>query len=147
VQTSHLVRVVNGATPGRTLCGLSRFDSRPGASDADLPGWSMGGGVFGPNVEQTQSSTCWNRPQPGPVWEPCEAGDQSRGVSRVIVRGMVGECGCAVEGLEDETTRLRDVLFRITMLVGEGAGFERAQRAAQGGLKGWNPRAKQPLSH
>jgi hypothetical protein len=60
VQTNHLVRLVNGRTPGRTvLCGLTRFDSAPGAHDADLPGWSMGGGVYGPSVEQRPCPGCW----------------------------------------------------------------------------------------
>lgn len=64
VQTNHLVRWVGEGhmrgTPGRTvLCGLTRFDSKPGANDADLPGWSMGGGVFGPNVRQEACHACW----------------------------------------------------------------------------------------
>lgn len=64
VQTNHLVRWVGEGhmrgTPGRTvLCGLTRFDSKPGANDADLPGWSMGGGVFGPHIRQQACPACW----------------------------------------------------------------------------------------
>lgn len=58
-QVSHLVRSVNGGTPGPTMCGLTRFDSAPGAKDADLPGWSMGGGVSGPGVEQVPCPACF----------------------------------------------------------------------------------------
>lgn len=60
VQTSHLVAVAtNGGTPGPTVCGLTRFDSAPGAGDADLPGWSMGGGVYGDTIDQVACGGCW----------------------------------------------------------------------------------------
>lgn len=41
-------------TSGPTLCGLTRF-----GKDADLPGWSMGGGVYGPSIEQVPCHKCW----------------------------------------------------------------------------------------
>ena len=50
-QINHLVAV---PTAGPTLCGLTRF-----GPDADLPGWSMGGGVFGPAIEQVPCGDCW----------------------------------------------------------------------------------------
>lgn len=50
-QVNHLVAV---PTSGPTLCGLTRF-----GKDADLPGWSMGGGVCGPTVEQVPCRACW----------------------------------------------------------------------------------------
>lgn len=50
-QVNHLVAV---PTSGPTLCGLSRF-----GEDADLPGWSMGGGVYGPAVVQIKCEECW----------------------------------------------------------------------------------------
>lgn len=63
VQTNHLVRWVGTGTPGPTMCGLTRFDSAMGAQDADLPGWSMGGGVFGPKVRQVACPDCWEAAQ------------------------------------------------------------------------------------
>ena len=50
-QVSHLVAI---PTNGPTLCGLTRFGKQ-----ADLPGWSMGGGVSGPSVEQAPCELCW----------------------------------------------------------------------------------------
>lgn len=50
-QISHLVAVPTG---GPTLCGLTRF-----GDDADLPGWSMNGGVSGPGVTQHRCAACW----------------------------------------------------------------------------------------
>lgn len=64
VQTTHLVRRnEKGGTPGPTLCGLTRFDERDPETwalieKADLPGWSVGGGVFGPGVEQVECQAC-----------------------------------------------------------------------------------------
>jgi len=61
-QISHLVRVVGRGTPGPTVCGLTRFDDLDGSTvvrPADLPGWSMGGGVFGPKVTQRKCPGCW----------------------------------------------------------------------------------------
>lgn len=60
VQTNHLVRDTGRGTPGPTLCGLTRFDSEPGADDADIRGWSIGGGLEGPGVEQVKCYPCWN---------------------------------------------------------------------------------------
>lgn len=51
-QVNHLVVVGDGNGP--TLCGLTRF-----GQDADLPGWSMGGGVSGPSIEQAPCEACW----------------------------------------------------------------------------------------
>lgn len=50
-QVNHLVAV---PTSGPTLCGLTRF-----GKDADLPGWSMGGGVSGPSIVQAPCPACW----------------------------------------------------------------------------------------
>ena len=60
-QVTHLVELdEEGNNMGRpTVCGLTRFDSEPGAKDADLPGWSMGGGIYGPDVEQVRCEGCW----------------------------------------------------------------------------------------
>lgn len=58
-QVNHLVRRgEHGGTPGDTLCGLTRFDrdDRP----ADLPGWTIGGGVSGPTIEQVRCGACWS---------------------------------------------------------------------------------------
>lgn len=64
VQVSHLVRVVNGGTPGPTLCGLTRFDTRHPddggiIAKADLPGWDMNGGVSGNTTVQMRCGACW----------------------------------------------------------------------------------------
>jgi hypothetical protein len=49
---AHLVRSMpDGGTPGPTLCGIDRFN--PGG-----PGWSLGGGVLGPEVEQRPCQDC-----------------------------------------------------------------------------------------
>lgn len=58
-QVTHLVALdENGSNGGRpTVCGLTRFDT--GGRPADLPGWSMGGGVFGPGVTQERCEACW----------------------------------------------------------------------------------------
>lgn len=56
-QVNHLVRREVHGTPGLTLCGLTRFDAY--GRSADLPGWSIGGGVSGPNIEQTPCAACW----------------------------------------------------------------------------------------
>jgi hypothetical protein len=65
-QTSHLVRYVGRGTPGRTLCGLTRFDDRDPETrelirKADLPGWNMDGGVSGPGVAQQLCEPCWKQ--------------------------------------------------------------------------------------
>ena len=58
-QVTHLVRrKANGGTGGDTLCGLTRFDNPETGQVADLPGWSIGGGVFGPNVKQVECEGC-----------------------------------------------------------------------------------------
>ena len=69
-QISHLValddRGSNGGRP--TVCGLTRFDERDAdytvTRPADLPGWSMGGGVYGPNVAQVRCEACWHEATP-----------------------------------------------------------------------------------
>lgn len=61
-QITHLIRRNPrvpgqlGGTPGDTLCGLTRFD-RDGKK-ADIPGWSVEGGVFGPDVQQIECEAC-----------------------------------------------------------------------------------------
>lgn len=67
-QITHLVILDSeGSNGGRpTMCRLTRFDTRdPGTGArlllADLPGWSMGGGVEGPGVEQVKCPDCWGR--------------------------------------------------------------------------------------
>jgi hypothetical protein len=47
----HLVRVTERGTPGPTLCGIDRFAD-------DAPGWSVGGGVTGPNVTHNPCQGC-----------------------------------------------------------------------------------------
>lgn len=65
IQISHLVIEVDNGFHGPTLCGLTRFDSRDKnyviVRAADLPGWSMNGGVSGPDVAQEKCPTCWER--------------------------------------------------------------------------------------
>lgn len=67
VQTTHLVALdEKGSNGGRpTVCGLTRFDrfeeGRPIPGTADLPGWSMGGGVVGPGITQIRCPDCWRR--------------------------------------------------------------------------------------
>jgi hypothetical protein len=47
----HLVRCSRIGTPGPTLCGIDRF-TKGG------PGWSVGGGVTGPNIKHTACGAC-----------------------------------------------------------------------------------------
>lgn len=66
-QITHLVILDSaGSNGGRpTLCRLTRFPTRGTNGEtlleADLPGWSMGGGVSGPNVEQVECPVCYAR--------------------------------------------------------------------------------------
>lgn len=66
-QVTHLVILDStGSNGGRpTLCRLTRFPTRGKDGevllDADLPGWSMGGGVEGPGVEQIECDDCYDR--------------------------------------------------------------------------------------
>lgn len=67
-QITHLVILDSkGSNGGRpTMCRLTRFDTRDPETrevllPADLPGWSMGGGVYGPGVEQVRCQECWTR--------------------------------------------------------------------------------------
>lgn len=52
-QVNHLIVTQSQGT----LCGLTLFDrdGRP----ADIPGWSVGGGVSGPGIEQVPCEACW----------------------------------------------------------------------------------------
>lgn len=50
-QMIHLVRSTSRGTPGPTLCGRDRFAK-------DSPGWSVGGGVTGPDLTLTPCSGC-----------------------------------------------------------------------------------------
>jgi hypothetical protein len=49
----HLIRVAANAqgTPGPTLCGIDRFAK-------GTPGWSVGGGVSGPEIDQIPCPGC-----------------------------------------------------------------------------------------
>jgi hypothetical protein len=47
----HLVRVANPGTPGPTLCSIDRFAT-------GSPGWSVGGGITGPNRTLTPCRGC-----------------------------------------------------------------------------------------
>lgn len=48
----HLIRgVAGGGTPGPTLCGIDRFAD-------NAPGWSVGGGVYGPGMTHTACPGC-----------------------------------------------------------------------------------------
>lgn len=49
----HLVRYTDHGTPGPTLCGIDRF-----SNDPSRPGWSLGGGVTGPNIKHTPCPGC-----------------------------------------------------------------------------------------
>lgn len=66
-QVTHLVILDStGSNGGRpTLCRLTRFRTRGTDGelllDADLPGWSMGGGVEGPGVRQIECDDCYDR--------------------------------------------------------------------------------------
>lgn len=65
-QVTHLVALDEvGSNGGRpTVCGLTRFDKRNEQYEvvrpADLPGWSMGGGVYGPGVKQARCWACFD---------------------------------------------------------------------------------------
>jgi hypothetical protein len=48
----HLVRHTAGGTPGDTLCGLPRF------GDACKAGWSINGGITGPNYTHDGCREC-----------------------------------------------------------------------------------------
>lgn len=45
--------VERGGTPGPTLCGIDRF-----RKDPPVPGWSVGGGVRGPGIENKACKGC-----------------------------------------------------------------------------------------
>lgn len=67
-QVTHLVLLDSkGSNGGRpTMCRLTRFPTRDPETRqellaADLPGWSMGGGVCGPGVEQVECPGCYSR--------------------------------------------------------------------------------------
>lgn len=47
----HLVRSTSSGTPGPTLCGINRFAK-------DGPGWSVGGGISGPDIPQIPCDGC-----------------------------------------------------------------------------------------
>lgn len=47
----HLVRCTSTGTPGPTLCGINRFAK-------DGPGWSVGGGISGPDIPQVPCQGC-----------------------------------------------------------------------------------------
>lgn len=47
----HLVRSTPNGTPGPTLCGIDRFAK-------DAPGWSVGGGMGGPNITHKPCAGC-----------------------------------------------------------------------------------------
>jgi hypothetical protein len=47
----HLVRCTDRGTPGPTLCGIDRFHS-------GTPGWSVGGGLSGPDIVHTPCPGC-----------------------------------------------------------------------------------------
>lgn len=61
-QTTHLVR--RGEVD--TICGLTRFDEYDPEDGtkvtraADLPGWSVGGGLSGPGVKQIVCNDCFS---------------------------------------------------------------------------------------
>lgn len=67
-QITHLVMLDSkGSNGGRpTMCRLTRFDTKdPHTHEvllrADLPGWSMGGGVSGRDVKQVECPECYSR--------------------------------------------------------------------------------------
>lgn len=94
IQVSHLVALNDkGSNGGRpTVCGLTRFpdravDGHTVIREADLAGWSMGGGISGPGVTQMRCPDCWlsddelakaraaiATPSPAPVSSPVEGG-------------------------------------------------------------------------
>ena len=47
----HLVRSTRRGTPGPTLCGIDRFHK-------ESPGWSVGGGVSGPDIRHIPCTDC-----------------------------------------------------------------------------------------
>lgn len=55
VQVTHLIRA--GRPSMGTLCGLTLFAVE--GREADVPGWSRGGGVSGPGIRQTRCGACW----------------------------------------------------------------------------------------
>lgn len=55
VQITHLIR--DGKPQEGTLCGKTLFDR--GDRKADIPGWSRGGGVTGPDITQVRCDDCW----------------------------------------------------------------------------------------
>lgn len=66
-QVTHLVLCDSKGNGGRpTMCRLTRFDTKDRETGkvllrADLPGWSMGGGVSGPSVEHIECPECYAR--------------------------------------------------------------------------------------
>lgn len=66
-QITHLVILDStGSNGGRpTLCRLTRFPARGTNGEtlleADIAGWSMGGGVEGPGVRQVECHVCYDR--------------------------------------------------------------------------------------
>lgn len=71
-QVTHLVILDSqGSNGGRpTMCRLTRFptlDPHTGKVllRADLPGWSLGGGVSGPRVQQVECPDCYTRAAEG----------------------------------------------------------------------------------
>jgi hypothetical protein len=50
---THLVRSTKDGTPGPTLCGIERF-----SGDPTIPGWSVGGGLSGPDVPVEVCERC-----------------------------------------------------------------------------------------
>jgi hypothetical protein len=70
-QVTHLVILDSkGSNGGRpTMCRLTRFPTRGADGEtllsADLPGWSMGGGVSGPGVKQIECPDCYARVKEG----------------------------------------------------------------------------------
>lgn len=73
IQWNHLIQ--SGKPNLGTLCGLTLFDSNrglPSFRPADIPGWSRGGGVSGPQVEQRRCTECWARAERGFLPESIE---------------------------------------------------------------------------
>lgn len=89
-QVTHLVILDStGSNGGRpTMCRLTRFPTRGKEGEtlleADLPGWSMGGGVSGPGVEQVECPACYERltpptAEPAPTPAPVAGGEATDG--------------------------------------------------------------------
>lgn len=67
---THLVARIDGGTPGPTLCGIERFRPNIGKwmrgfvrmyeqeRDATVPGWSVGGGLIGPDIPVVGCDGC-----------------------------------------------------------------------------------------